>query len=177
MKLEYTLDDDDFVQYYLYTASKSKNIKKKRILMRFLIPFIYLLFSLWEYFKENIWLSSIFLILALVWVIFYPLYTRYRYTKHYAKHVNENYKSRLFKPIKLEVTSDYILGEDFTGETKINITEVKSLTEISNNFFINVTSNASLIIPKRDIFNKDDFKEEFIKKNIPIENELNWKWK
>ncbi|WP_248722313.1 YcxB family protein [Seonamhaeicola sp. ML3] len=177
MKLEYTLDEDDFIQYHLFVASNSESIKKRRLIMRFLIPSIYLVFAFLEYSKGKTTLSIIFLVLSIIWFILYPIYTKYRYRKHYIKSVNNNYKNSFFKPIKLEVTSDLIITEDFTGETKTKISEIKSLTEIKETFFLNITTNASIIIPKRGIKNINHFKEEFVKLAIPIENKLNWKWK
>lgn len=178
MEIGYTLDEDDFLQYQLYTSSKSKTIKRRRLIMWALIPVLYLALALYNYANKNeLLFPVILLIFTILWFIFYPIYSKFRYKKHYKKYVQTNYKTRFFKPVELNINSNYIEAKDFTGESKINISEIEYLVELKDQFLLHVSSNASIIIPKRDLQEIDDFKNEFKKLNIPIREELNWKWK
>lgn len=178
MEIGYTLDEDDFLQYQLYTSSKSKTIKRKRLFLWILIPLLYLGLAIFNYvYKNELLFPLILIVFAILWFIIYPIYSKSRYKKHYKKHVKNNYKTRFFKPIELNINQNFIEAKDFTGESKINISEIEYLVELKNQFLIHVSSNASIIIPKRDLKEIDDFKNEFIKLSIPIKDELNWKWK
>ncbi len=178
MKVDFTLDEDDFLEYQLYVASKSKRIKNKRRNLRVLVTLLYFVWAIWKFMQDDdILFSSLLAVFALLWFIFYPIYSKYYHKKHYKKFVQENYQERFFKPIELEINKEQIRSKDYIGEGKINPSEVEALIELRNRFFLKLNSNASLIIPKRDLKNIDDFKNAFKELNIPIKDEHNWEWK
>ncbi|WP_282161830.1 YcxB family protein [Ulvibacterium marinum] len=67
--------------------------------------------------------------------------------------------------------------KDFTSESKINGAELKELIETKNHFFIKLTTDLSLIIPKEAVENKTEFKQRVIGLGAEYVNELNWEWK
>ena len=67
-------------------------------------------------------------------------------------------------------------AKDFTSETKISGTELKELIETKNHFFIKLTTDLSLNVPKRSIENQAEFKKRVTKLGAEYVDELNWKW-
>ena len=83
IKIEYNLDESDYLTHQLYMASKSERIKKKRRKSRLLIPILYVVIAVISIIQQNIILSSVFILVAVIWFLFYPLYERNHYEKHY----------------------------------------------------------------------------------------------
>ncbi|HMC01955.1 MAG TPA: YcxB family protein, partial [Flavobacteriaceae bacterium] len=116
-------------------------------------------------------------ITAILWFVFYPMYSKWRYKRHFKKHVEENYKNRINKPVVIDFSENSVNAKDFTSETKINGTELKELIETKNHFFIKLTTDLSLIVPKHSIKNRTEFKKRVTEFGAEYVDELNWKWK
>lgn len=178
MNIEYTLTNDDFLTYQLYASSKSVSQQKKRRNNKILYSIIYVLFGLYLSFRDNNHLGIIiFGVLAVLWYILFPQYSRRKYEKYFQKHVEENYNNRTHKPITIAIEDDYILSKDFVSESKISGSEVVSLIEISNHYFIKLATDSSLIVPKHAIDNQTSFKDEVTALGATYINELDWVWK
>jgi len=175
-----TLDKDDFLRFQLFTASKSKRIKNKRIRGWILTTFSFLCLGFILSENEDKFLSYYFFIIAVISLFFYPLYNRWRYKKHYAKYIEENYKNRMGVECEISINGEYLNTKDHTGEGKIKLIEIEEINEIAEDLFIKVKSGENLIIPRR-IDSYDNFIAELkdTTKDSKTEwnDELNWKWK
>ncbi|GAA4125836.1 hypothetical protein [Flavobacterium chungbukense] len=70
MLISYQLDENDFLQYQLYTASKSERIKKKRLKSKIVIPIIYGLIIAFDLYKGNTNSAIVFLVMGILWFFF-----------------------------------------------------------------------------------------------------------
>jgi len=111
----------------------------------------------------------------------YPLYSRWRYKRHYLKFIRDTYKNRFGEKSDLEFTADTIEVKSKTGEVKINKSEISEINEIRDYYFIRAKSGETIIVSKTKSDNLQKIKDEInvmvatlgIKQNI----ELNWKWR
>ncbi|WP_274184475.1 YcxB family protein [Flavivirga sp. 57AJ16] len=178
MTINYKLTNSDFLEYQLYTSSKSETHKKRRRNSRVLVPILFLLYGFYLTKRDENYIGIlVFGITAILWFILYPLYSKWRYERHFKKHVEENYKNRINKPVEIEFNENSVNAKDFTSESKINGTELKELIETKNHFFIKLTTDLSLIVPKHSIENQMEFKKRVTELGAEYVNELNWKWK
>ncbi|GHC65185.1 hypothetical protein SAMN05421855_1373 [Ulvibacter litoralis] len=178
MTINYQLTNLDFLEYQLYSSSKSESHKKKRFRSRYIVFILYTLLGLYFAYKnENKSIGGIIASLGLLWFAFYPIYAKWNYKRHFKKHVEENYKNRINKPVEIDFDENYVNAKDFTSESKINGTELKELIETKNHFFIKLTTDLSLIVPKHSIENQTEFKKRVTELGAEYVDELNWKWK
>ena len=178
MTINYQLSNSDYLTFQLYTSSKSELHKKRRNLSRILIPVIYVLFGIYlVMFSRVVTSGYVFIGLSIVWYALHPFYSRWRYKNHFKKHVEHNYKNRINKPISIEFDKDFIISKDFTSESKISHSELKELIEIDSHFFIALTSDLALIVPKHVVSDIIAFKKKITDYGADYKDELNWKWK
>jgi hypothetical protein len=181
MKLEYTLEKSDFVVFQLYAASKSDRIKRKRFRNKIIFPLIYLALGLISLLINDITLCTFSILVGSIWYLFYPKYERNRYIKHYQSYIEENYKNRFGKSETIEFENDAILSKDYTGESKLYLTEIEELNEINDYFFLKFNSGVSLIIPKNGILSSEPLDQYLVdlstRLNIKHGIDLDWKWK
>jgi|SRR5690606_10660173 len=180
MQLKYSLDEKDFLEYQLYSASKSKNIIKQRR-TTFIIIFVALsLFFYNDYAASQSFPYFNFIIYILLLVI-YKIYERKRYINHYKKFIDENNKKALGVICTLNFTEKYIIEENNLGESKINYDSITEINEIQNYFFIKLLTGQSLVFPKNKINDMNEFRFKLSeikdKYNLKENIELNWKWK
>jgi hypothetical protein len=176
-----TLNENDFLTFQLYTASKTPRIKRNRIRSWVITTVMFLSLSYLCYDSENDFLGAYFLVLAGLALVLFPLYTRWRYKRHYLKYIRDTYKNRFGEKCELEIDEDTIGAKDKTGVVKLNKSEIEEVNEIKDYYFLKSRSGLNLIVSKTK---SDDI--EVIMKEIKslVETrgvrhniELDWKWK
>ena len=181
MTTEYCLDEIDFLQYQLFAASKSANNKRQRRRSWLIISFSFVLLGLLFASNDKSFLSYYFLFFGLISFIFFPLYQRFQYKRHYLKHIRETYRDRFDKLIKLTFTESSIEIQSTDSESKIGFDAIEEINEVEDYLFLKFKSGGSLIIPKRKLNHLDKINEEIknLTQNygITFNLYLNWQWK
>lgn len=179
MKLNYNLSEQDLLTFQLYTASNSSYIRRARRINWLVVPILYFVFSVVLYLADSLNFSIGFMLLAILWLIFYPLFQKNRYEKGYKRHNIEYFKNRFDKPIELSFTKEYIASKDESGEGKMKLSELEALHEIQDYYFLKFNSGVSLIIPKKEVAELDKLKKllENLAEKLGIEYKINLEWK
>ena len=177
MTLEYKIDEQDFLDFQLFTASKSDRINKKKRNGWILLTVGSIAVALSFYLKENIAMTIYFGLVALACGFFYPKYFKWRYKKHYKTYIKENYSKRFGQVETLEISNDWIFSKDKTGEGKINLSEIDRIDETDNHFFLKISTGLSLLIPKTELRSVDGLRDKFKEIGLTVNDETNWSWK
>jgi hypothetical protein len=181
MELEYKLDENDYLQHQLYTATKTERIKKQRKKSWILVSSVFFLIAFLDIRKEDKFQLYSFTIIGIISVIFYPIYLRNHYKKHYAKFIKETYKNKFGETIVVDFFEDKILIKNSSAESKVEYSAFEEFNEIGEYIFLKLKGGESFVIPKLKIDNLVELKIELKKiaeKNIIKQNtELDWKWK
>ncbi len=181
MTIEYKIEESDFLTYQLFVASKSDRINKRRQRSKTLFPLIYITFGILGLVQGNISMAVIFLIIAALWFVVYPVWERQHYIKHYLGFIRENYKSRIDKYVSLHFSRDFILAKDEGSESKISTSEIEKISEIHSAIYITLKGGQSFIISKCKINDWANLtlqlKELANHVHINYEKDEKWKWK
>jgi hypothetical protein len=176
-----TLDENDFLTFQLYTASKTPRIKKARIRNWIIVTLASLCLAYLFYESGNVILGNYFLIVAGLSATLYPFYTRWWYRKHYLKYIRDTYKNRIGEQCELDIDENTIGAKDSTGIVKINKSEIKEINEIKDYYFLKARTGTTLIISKvkTDEIEKIENEVKFLVEKFGAKHniELNWKWK
>jgi hypothetical protein len=178
-----TLDENDYLTYQLYTASKTPRIKNARIRGWAMTTVTFLGLAYLFFRNNNEVLGYYFLVASGLSLAFYPLYSRWRYKQHYKRYILDTYKNRFGEECTLQIDENFIVTKDKTGEAKINTSEIEEINEIKDFYFVKVKSGVSLIISKSKTNAKDldalvnSFRDLARKKEIKHNVELDWRWR
>ena len=177
MKLDYKIDEQDFLDFQLFTASKSDRINKKKRNGWILLTAGSIVIALYFYLNGNSTMTIYFGLVALACGLFYPKYFKWRYKNHYKTYIKENYSKRFGQIESLEISSDYIFSKDKTGEGKINLSEIERVDETDNHFFLKISTGLSLLIPKNELVSINELREKFKEIGLSINDETKRTWK
>lgn len=181
MILEYSIEEKDFLEYQLYTASKSDRIKAKRLRNKVVSAIIYIVGGFFLLLLNNYALAITFFILGLLWFFIYPLWERQHYVKHYRSFIRENYKDKLGQPVTLELNNEHIIARDNGSESKVMTKEVVEINETSATFYLKLKGGQSFIIPKDKIKTVDSLTNKLkeLANFLTIKYNLDdsWEWK
>ena len=176
MKLEFILEEKDFLEYHLFSISDNKSAKKIEKIGKFVLAGFFLYFGLNLYNSDNIVLGILFGILAILSVLFFNRFYKSRMKKYQSKIIKNSYAKRIGEKETMEFTSDLLITEDKTGQGKTKLSEIECVNETLNNFFIKLSNGSSFIISKKGLNNLDQLREKWKALNIPIIEHLNWEW-
>jgi hypothetical protein len=181
MTIDYKIDENDFLTHQLFVASKSSRIKRKRRRNKLIVLVIYAVLGILLFIENKYFLSIIFLAIGILWFFIYPIWEKRHYIKHYKEFIKENYKDRLGRNTRLEISNDYILAKDNGSESKILTTELEEIHEIPTTIFIRLKGGQSFILAKDKIANVDavkaTLKELAAYLKIKYITDEKWEWK
>jgi hypothetical protein len=176
-----TLDENDFLTFQLYTASKTPRNKNSRIRSWVLTVVTFACMAFLFYYSDNEYLGYYFLALSGLSLILFPFYSRWRYKQFYLRYIRDNFKNRFGEHTELEFNDDSFVARDKTGEVKINKSEIEEINEIKDYYFMKTRTGLTLIISKTKADDIERVRREVRSlveiHGIPHNIELNWKWK
>ncbi len=177
MKLEYTLEEKDFIEYHLFSMSENKQATKMMNLTKFMLVGFFLYFGINLYNDNNIEFAILFGIGAILTFIFFNKFYKIKMRKHFSKIVKNSYSNRIGAKETIEFNSELLITEDKTGEGKTKISAIEKINETKDNFFIKLSNGSSFIVSKKGLDNIELLKKKWTELNIPISENLTWEWK
>lgn len=177
MDLSFVTTKENLIEFQLYNFSINKK-KTNKIKTNLYTIFFYVIFLI-NLIISDYYYSLIFLILALVFHFFFPIYLKKRYQKHFENHVNQYFSERFNKINHISIENDCFIINNEISESKYSIKSIVKIHENKNLFLIFIIGGNCLILPKNEI-NEDELKQ--LLKNICLNNNivyfenLNWKW-
>lgn len=177
MEVKYTLDESDYLEYQLYTSSNSARIQRKKKKGWLLLTIGSIVAAIYFYVQDNVALAYYFMVTAIILGVFYPKYFNWRYKKHYTQFIKDTYKNRIGIPSTLRITDETIAMYDKTGEGRIKIEEIAVVNHTDKYLFAEVTTGASIIIPKYKVDEAEIVLAKLANLGIQINNDLKWKYK
>lgn len=177
MTIEYKIKEQDYLDFQIFTASKSNRINKKKRNGWILLTIGSIFIALLYYLNNNNPLAIYFVTVAIVCGLFYPSYFKWRYKRHYKTYVKENFSKHFGQGETLEFNKDSISFKNKAGEGKIKLTEIERVNETDKHFFLQISAGTSLIIPKAELTDINELRDKLVDIGLQIIDETNWSWK
>jgi hypothetical protein len=182
MTLHFTILEKDYLEHQLYVSSQNPRTQKNRFRARILLPIVAALATPLMLILAEYKLAITYALLGPLWYWLYGYYQQWFYHRHFARYVKENLADQFGLPVRVEITDDRsIQATDAGSETKILLSEIKSMTEIPNLILLRFKGGSTLILPKARIAECDALrirlKEIATSLEITYDVAENWKWK
>ena len=189
MTIQYSIDEDDYLTFQLFTASRSAVIRKRRFRTKILFPALYIIFGAVLLAEQKTGMSIAFFGLALVWYFLYPIRDRRIYRMNYLNYIRQNLKDAFGNQATIRFEKQYIVTKDQIGETKFPLADLEEVAEIPSAIYIKLKSGQTLILPKEKLdFTPNSnsgntaeltarLKEITAQLNVNYYNASNWRWK
>jgi len=175
MKFEYTLQEDDYLSFQLYTAQQRPRFYLRQKNGRFFLAMIFATMGIYFGYSKEWGMVTYFSLLTLVIFLFYPRYFRWRQKMHYLRFVRQHYRSSFNSTETFERIGKGIKLTNATGEGTVPASELESWVETGVHFYVILKSASGLVIPKSQV-DQDAFRQELIACNLPHTEDVNWVW-
>ncbi len=176
--IKYILKENDFLLanlYYYKTEGKLKKIILKTwalytVIMTILVGIMLL--------KKETFISLIFLFLYIILSMTHSGRIKNVYFKNFQKSMKA-YENRFNKEVKLKFSVSQLHIESVMGTTDFNISQIDSIAETKNHFFIKLRPD-TIIIPKSSVEHLVILKNDIVsiaeKLNLKFHQDTEWKW-
>lgn len=148
MTLDFVLNEDDYYDFYLFTASQSKAVKDRRFRSWIVVTCALGGLSSLFYWDNNEFMTGYFALLAVISLFLYPAMMRNTYRKYLRKQVLPVLKNNFGKPVRIIFDPAHIIWQHFAGESKIYYSAIREINETHNHIFIPLQTGNLFIIPK-----------------------------
>ncbi|PSM52257.1 putative membrane protein [Campylobacter blaseri] len=159
MKIRIT--DKDVINLQKFMVNHSKKAKKQKLVSFYAIPFEFILVGLIldGFFKLVPWISITSLVLAILWLVFYPKYYKRLCKKQIDKAIQNTPKSNIEMNLKIDKNNISFSPDEKPKISEIfEISTLNKLAKSENNFFLGFKAGHHIVLPITD-----ETQEEIIK--------------
>lgn len=161
MNFTYHLSEESYVQFNMHHIENSKTVQTSLNLQRFGIPFLYMIVAfILSYVSELslAYLLTVFSILGVIWIIFYPRYFYRSVKKRTVKFIREGNNEGILGKHEMTLTEEGILDVAENRQTSCSWEGIQRVTEDDYNLYIYNTSMSAYILPKRELSQWNEIK-------------------
>ena len=181
LTINYTLDEKDFLTHQLYIASTSKRIKYRRFRTMVIWPVVFLAVGVFFLMEHRIMPAVVLAAIAIIWRLFFPLWERAYYEKHYKGFVRENYWQRYGKVMTLTIANDRIVAKENGIVSQIMTGELEEIIEVPDHLFLKINNGHFYIVPKDTLNDYSSVKARLMELadhlKIHYREDLQWSWR
>lgn len=164
MELEYSLTEEDYVQFNIEHGKKSPFLRKRILLQRIFGPIIFIIapFLIQGFSDIPFWYwFTLFGITSILWFVYYPKYTNWEIKRGIMKMLEEGDNENLLNHRKLTLRVDGI--QQISEHNVVNTPweQIDSIWETEDYLFLYISSLSAYIIPKRAFNSKEDQEDFF----------------
>lgn len=181
MKIDYTLREDDYLKYQLYTVAHSKQARKRRQRIQIFLPVAYLLLGASFLLLDNQIAAIVFGAVAVLWYFLVPFYIRKRYVKVYQKFNAEKYTESFNQPLSIEIRNEVLHLTNPKAESDIKYDAIAEIIDLGTHYLIKFTMGSVAILPINKEVGRNIW-DEFVKKVVEksgksVYDKKDWVWK
>lgn len=169
MKINYTLTEEDYLNFSLYHAKNSTATRNSLRKQRLIFPLLFLIvsyFFAWLFKQPFLGVPLvIFSIVSILWLIFYPKYFYNFVIRHARNMLNEAGDNGLLGEHQMTFSEKSIVDSTSKGKTKMEWTNIKKLEENDDYFYIYSSPVIAYILPKKAVSGIDETRN-FINSHI-----------
>ena len=150
MKINYNFEINDWMAFQEFHLSESKQFKKTKLITTLTVPIVYGLFILNDAMKGELDIipTSIFTVISILWMIYYPKRLTIRTLKKVKKILEDPANSKIFGIHTIELSEQGLKITKPESENFINWSGLIRIAETKNYYFIYNTTISAIVIPK-----------------------------
>lgn len=181
MRIDYHLDQKDYLSYFYYSASKSQKVQKRRKMNKIILIIIYLITAVFLYNRNGPVAAGIFIMLCLPLYFLYGRFEKRQYTRHFNRFIKMHFQNQIGKSFFVEFNEESmrVVDEDDITYTYNDITSIEETPDL---FILQLESGVAVLLPKNKIADQTGALREKLHtisnaNDIPFQTDLAWEWK
>lgn len=175
MHLHYSLDKNDYLQYFLYDAAHNKDLIRKKRKYLIYLAVLLIIIGINSYNNTGFWYFIPVFVLILCLFVFT---LRRNYKSHYKKFIEKNYQERINLESDIYFEENMLMIKNRIAESKIYYESLEQINETADYFFLKLKTSESIIIPKVKISNETELKRflQQLKNQYRLKEHIDLTW-
>lgn len=178
-ELRFSLGEEDFLTFHMYSSGHSENQKRGRRRNRIVMAVFFGAASALLFSTRDIVMGTVFAVLVVLWYLLYPFYTRWYHKRHFRRHIQENYKEKIGREGTVQLDDEGFRCIDVYEDERIKLSAVSELVELEGHFLIRFVQATSLILPRDRIGQPElgEFMREVSRRTgLQVKDDRKFKW-
>lgn len=175
-----TFTKEDLLTNCLFVVSKNKLATRTRGRGKIILTGWFLILAAWFFYLDDMEWTGYCVALACAVFLLFPILQRTVYKKIYGKHMAVKYEKLKDSPFDITLTTEKFIYKSSFSDVSLNTSQIESITEIEDYFFVKFNSQDTITLPKRS-FGYDELNNSLTQiatvNNVPFNRELDWRWK
>ena len=179
-EVQYTLSEENFLDFHIYTSIRSKTQRSQRQLSRIVTALLVGLVAYYYFSKAALSLAYVHTVLAVLLFLCYHKYSFWKYKRHFIKHIREHRSGMIGPEYSIELVDGQIVSESEMGDGNLNPSAIEELVELENIYIIAFKQSQSVILPRRGAISgipRKIMKELSNITSLPLTDRRKLKWK
>lgn len=154
MQIKYSLTEEDYINFNLFHMKNSKTAMNALKVQRLLIPIVYMAvaYVFARVLDGSYILSfSIFGVMGVLWIIFYPKYHYNFVLRQVKKMIKEGKNEGLLGEHLMTISEEGVHDANPQGETKVSWSGIQDMKEDEYNLYLYNSAVSAYILPKREL--------------------------
>lgn len=150
MELKYTLQENDYLNFYNFNASRNDAIKKRKLRSWILLSAVFFGVGLFTFLdnKENVGMMIYAFSMGTIIAVGYPFYFKWRYQKYYKNLIRTQLKDKLGVETCLFIHDKHLVVNDAQGEMKWDLNSFIEIAVTEAYLFLYVKGGGAIILPQ-----------------------------
>lgn len=176
MKISYSINSDEFLEYQMFSAFRSKTIQQKQVRGRLLMTFITGGLGVFLMVQKEWGLGIYFAVLAVLIFFFHQRYFNFRLKRQYARFIAARLKDKLGANCDLYLEDKKITVKDALETNTHNPKDIVEVSETPLLLLIKFTTGTILFFPKKQVEDRAAFDAKINFYEAPYQSFLSWKY-
>ena len=182
MKFTYKVDEQDYVNYFLYRTATNPDFKRKANRNNLILTLLYIFFGFSNLFREMYVAGTLFILAGILFWFLNPRFNRWYYRKYYGRQVKKTMSDIIGTQATIEIKESSIELRDHNSNAahQFKADEFGEIVNIPSNAILLFKKENGVLIPQSTVERPEEFQKElaaFAKRNqLPITDKLSWKW-
>ncbi|MBI1838145.1 MAG: YcxB family protein [Flavobacteriia bacterium] len=172
MQVQFNFEINDWMAFQEYHLSQSKQFKKTKLISTLIVPIVYGFFIINDLLKGHVdvILTSIFTIVSVLWLLFYPKRLTVRTLKKVRKILEDPANSNVLGTHTIVFDNEGINLTKPTMQNFINWEGIIKVEQTDAYIFIYNTTVTAIILPKNKIINQLNELNHLLEEKFPIQS-------
>lgn len=177
MHIEFSLEVSDYVDYQMWVSGTSPEHLKRRNRNRLLVFVLYIILGAYTYYQnKNLLVSGVFVLVAFLWYLFYPKYSKWFFSRVYKRHIEATKAKSVGHTITLDINQEGIIGKEDGIVSNVPKSDLDQLIILPKQYLLQLENGATMILPRQAVDNATAFESALSNLGMAINDQRQWQW-
>ena len=150
-ELQFKLEEEDYLGYYMYSSTLSAQQRNRRRKIRIWTALIIGLAGFGLIIAHFVWIGVAVLSVAVLWYSLYTPFRRWSKKRSFRNYIRENLREKVGRDVTARLEKDAVVCTDVMGDQNLMYSGASEIVELPGQVIVRFRQGMVLILPRRGV--------------------------